>query len=218
VPRRQPLAAQSTASTVCGAHLYADSQTIANKGDHRESQRTAYHEASHALMVHGLGGFVTNVDAAGETSYAWPPVPAGRPQETERMRDMVRMVVLYSGPIAEDILRRPGERPGTVAMVQACQTLPYLQEGPGRDPHHDFDRVAGIVRGKFGSNSDLVFGYLTTAARLAEDLVRTHWETLERIAQHALRLGSVDGPSFRSLVVAQLKRGGLRQTLEAARF
>ena len=134
------------------------------------------------------------------------------------MRDMVRTVVLYSGPIAEDLLRRPDERPGTVAMVQACRTLPYLQEGPERDRHHDFDRVAGIVRGKFNSNSDPVFGYLTTAARLAEDLVRTHWGMIERIARHALRLRSVDGPLFRSLVVPQIERGDLRQALEAAPF
>ena len=134
------------------------------------------------------------------------------------MRDMVRMMVLYSGPVAEELARRPGERPGTVAIVQACRTLPYLQGGPRRDPHHDFDRVVGIVRGKFGSNPDSVFGYLMTAAGLAEDLVRAHWEGIEQIAQHTLRRGSVDGPLFRSLVVPQLGRGDLRKTLDDARF
>jgi hypothetical protein len=180
--------------------------------------RTAYHEAAHALMVHGLGGFVTNVDGAGQTSYAWPPEPVGGAMRMERMHDMVRAVVLYSGPVAEEIARRPGEQAGTVAMVQACRTLPYLQDGPGRDPHHDFDRVAEIVRGKFGAQSDSIFGYLTRAARLAEDLVRVHWETIERVAHHALRWGTIDGPMFKTLVAGRLGRGDLRQTLEAAPF
>jgi hypothetical protein len=134
------------------------------------------------------------------------------------MRDMVLTVVLYSGPVAEDIARRPSEQPGTVAMVQACRTVPYLRGGSSQDPHHDFGRVAGIVHRKFGSESDGVFGYLTTAARLAEDLVRTHWQTIERIAEQAFRLGSVDGPLFSSMVDRQLGRGDLRKTLEDARF
>ena len=129
---------------------------------------------------------------------------------TERMRDMIRAVVLYAGPVAEELARRPGELPGTVAMVQACRTLPYLHGGAGRDPHHDFERVADIVRGKFGSESDSIFRYLTTAARLAEDLDRVHWETIEQVAHHALRWGTMDGEMFKSLVAGRLGRGDLR--------
>ncbi len=202
------------------AALYAGIGASHLDGERRETDRvdTAFHEAAHALMVHGLGGFVTKVDGAGQTTYAWPPEPVGGTVRTERMRDMVRAVVLYSGPVAEELDRRPREQPGTVAMVQACRTLPYLQGAPGRDPHHDFDRVADIVRGKFGSQPDSMFRYLTTAARLAEDLVRVHWETIERVAHHALRWGTLDGPMFKSLVAGRLGRGDLRQALEAAQF
>jgi hypothetical protein len=201
--------------------LYAGIATSHFNGERPETDLvcTAFHEAAHALMVHGLGGFVTKVDGAGQTSYAWPAEPAQGALRTERMREMVRAVVLYGGPVAEELARRPGELPGTVAMVQACLTLPYLHGGgAGRDPHHDLERVADIVRRKFDSESDSIFRYLMTAARVAEDLVRVHWETIERVAHHALRWGTVDGPMFKTLVAGRIGRGDLRQTLRAAQF
>src|SRR4051794_8142598 len=73
------------------AALYAGIGASHLHGERRETDRvhTAFHEAAHALMVHGLGGFVTNVDGAGQTTYAWPPEPVGGTVVTERMRDMV---------------------------------------------------------------------------------------------------------------------------------
>ena len=200
--------------------VYAESQPADSGGPPRESERTrtAYHEAAHALLVHGMGGFVTSVDGAGQTSYAWPPAPATGAQETQRMHDMVQAVVLYGGPVAEALAQRPEESPGTVAIVQACQTVPYLQDSPDRDRHHDFDRVAEIVRGRFDPENGADFRYLLTAARLAEHLVRTHWDTIQRIAQTALYLGLVDGALFGRLLSGEVGRGDFRQTLEGAQF
>ena len=80
------------------------------------------------------------------------------------------------------------------------------------------DRLAVIVREKRESETSADFRYLMIAARLAENLVRTHWETIELIAQNVLRLGLVDGSLFTTLVSEHLKRGDFRRTLEAAEF
>jgi hypothetical protein len=196
-------------------HRHARGGRCAFKRDSHQTARqlTAYHEAAHALIVHGFGGVVTNVDGAGQTAYAWPPESAAVAQPNECVRDFVRAVVLFSGPVAEDTVQRPGDQPGTVAMVQACRVLPYLRERPGQNTDDDLVRVANIARRQCDSRSDLVFPYLTTAARLAEDLTRTHWETIERVARHAVRRGSIDGPAFEGLVARRLLRGDLRESL-----
>ena len=179
---------------------------------------TAYHEAAHALMVHGLGGVILMVDGAGQTSYARGAGYSSGALVESHLHDLVSTVVLYSGPVAEDIARRPDEQPGTIAMVLACRTMPYVVRSRGDDSEDDLYRIGALARRRFDSGSDGIFPYLARAARLTEDLIRTHWEPIGQVAQQALQCGSVDGRLFGRLVNRTVRRGGLCRALKEACF
>jgi len=153
-------------------------------------ERTAYHEAGHALMAHAVGLRVTKVtivacpDARGRMDFRpmrWMNDLAS-PPTLHRQAMLQRLIMMYlAGPAAQGI---------------------YTGEHPTWGGNVDFDRArewATYLTGASNDESGALLGWLWL--RTQNVLARPHWrDAVKATAASLLARGTLTGLAFRQLL------------------
>jgi len=158
----------------------------------RSSHRrlTAYHEAGHAVIAHLGGQRVTGLELSedGELAGACTSVRLQPVHPSTASLEVVEQHTrcLLAGMVAEVLV---GERKG---WDEACA---------------DLDLAVRLAMRQVG-DCELVLPYLEAARAQVEDELRTHWETVEAVAEELLTAGFLDGPTTRAILDRYLPEHG----------
>ncbi len=162
--------------------------------------RTAIHEAAHAVVAHRLGYKTSYIEIRDDDSGEAPGVEklSGYEFRDVLASDFDHATTRVAGQVAEEIGWTYARKPEHWIGRETANSYVKLRMWPV--PITDVDSAELLRVAPGATIEDRIIGFIESAERRAEAILRENWPIVERIARDLRQRHRIDGPDLEPML------------------